>query len=53
MAYTSKDLPAMREAFQTLRPTIEAKVAKRHAMKKTARVKHQRGGIHKYFQRRT
>ena len=51
MAYTSRDLPAMRATFETLRPDIEEKVAKKQTLN-NPRAKPQKGSIHRYFKRR-
>ena len=52
MAYTSKDLPAMRASFETLRPVIEEKVAKRRALNNPRAKPQKKGSIHRYFKRR-
>ena len=51
MAYTSRDLPAMRATFETLRPVIEEKVAKATEGPNNPRAKPQKGSIHRYFKR--
>ena len=52
MAYTSKDLPAMRASFETLRPVIEEKVAKKQALNNPRAKPQKKGSIHRYFKRR-
>ena len=51
MAYTSKDLPAMRSSFETLRPVIEEKVAKKQALNNPRAKPQKKGSIHRYFKR--
>ena len=52
MAYTSKDFHAMRASFETLRPVIEEKVAKKQGLNNPRAKPQKKGSIHRYFKRR-